>query len=242
MSTSRRSVGNEAPGVLHPRAFAPATFVLVLALSVLGAIIGLQLLVTLGVTPNTSLVGALVAIALARVPFGVFRRYRSIHVQNLAQSAISAATFGAANSLLLPIGVPWILGRPDLILPMFAGVGCAMLLDAYLLYRMFGTSVFPAGPRGRRESRRARRSVPATRAAARRASWGSAWAWASPEAGLAFRCRPLELLSSATSPRSRCSASACWCAATPRRCSPDPCSRRCFPTAMSAARCCRTAS
>ena len=27
---------------------------------------------------------------------------------------------------------------------MFAGVACAMLLDAYLLYRMFGTSVFPA--------------------------------------------------------------------------------------------------
>ncbi len=117
---------------------------LVLALSVLGAIIGLQLLVTLGVTPNTSLVGALIAIALARVPLGVFRRYRSIHVQNLAQSAISAATFGAANSLLLPIGVPWVLGRPDLIVPMFAGVACAMLLDAYLLYRMFGTSVFPA--------------------------------------------------------------------------------------------------
>jgi len=33
-------------------------------------------------------------------------------VQNLAQSAISAATFGAANSLLLPIGVPFLLGGP----------------------------------------------------------------------------------------------------------------------------------
>jgi uncharacterized oligopeptide transporter (OPT) family protein len=128
----------------HPRLFEPATLILVLIMSVFGAIIGLQLLTTLGVTPNTALVGALAAIGLARIPLGLFRRYRSIHVQNLAQSAISAATFGAANSLLLPIGIPYVLGRPDLILPMFAGVSCAMLLDGFLLYRMFDSKVFPA--------------------------------------------------------------------------------------------------
>jgi uncharacterized oligopeptide transporter (OPT) family protein len=128
----------------HPKLFEPATLVLVVVLSVFGAIIGMQLLTTLGVTPNTSMIGALVAIGLARIPFGLFRRYRSVHVQNLAQSAISAATFGAANSLLLPIGIPFVLGRPDLIMPMFAGVACAMLLDGFLLYRMFDSKVFPA--------------------------------------------------------------------------------------------------
>ena len=51
------------------------------------------------------------AMLLARIPLALFARYRSIHVQNLTQSAISAATFGAANSLLLPIGVPFLLGR-----------------------------------------------------------------------------------------------------------------------------------
>jgi len=128
----------------HPKLFEPATLVLVVVLSVFGAIIGLQLLTSLGVTPNTSMVGALVAIGLARIPLRLFRRYRSVHVQNLAQSAISAATFGAANSLLLPIGIPFVLGRGDLILPMFAGVAVAMLLDGFLLYRMFDSSVFPA--------------------------------------------------------------------------------------------------
>ena len=39
------------------------------------------------------------AMLLARIPLALFTRYRSIHVQNLAQSAISAATFGVANSL-----------------------------------------------------------------------------------------------------------------------------------------------
>lgn len=129
---------------LHPKLFEPATLILVVVLSVFGAIIGLQLLTTLGVTPNTSMIGALVAIGLARIPLGLFQRYRSIHIQNLAQSAISAATFGAANSLLLPIGIPFVLGRPDLILPMFGGVACAMLLDGFLLYRMFDSKVFPA--------------------------------------------------------------------------------------------------
>lgn len=128
----------------HPSLFDPATFVLIGILSIFGAIIGMQLLVSLGVTANTSLIGAMAAMALARVPVGLFMRYRSIHVQNLAQSAISSATFGAANSLLLPIGVPFLLGMPELILPMFIGVFLAMLLDGYLLYRMFDSRVFPA--------------------------------------------------------------------------------------------------
>nr|WP_276512457.1 OPT/YSL family transporter [Endobacter medicaginis] len=113
-------------------------------LCVFGAVIGMQVLMRLGVTTNTALVGAMVAMALGRVPLASLRIYRSIHVQNLAQSAISAATFGAANSLLLPIGIPFALGRPDLVLPMFVGATLAMLLDATLLYRMFGSRVFPA--------------------------------------------------------------------------------------------------
>ena len=128
----------------HPSTFAPATFLLLIVLCVFGSVIGVQLILQLGITPNTSIIGALVAMLLARIPGAIFARYRSIHVQNLAQSTISAATFGAANSLLLPIGVPFLLGRSDLILPMLIGAALSMLLDGYLLYRMFDTRVFPA--------------------------------------------------------------------------------------------------
>src|SRR5690349_24699563 len=128
----------------HPATFAPATLILIIVLSVFGAVIGVQLIVQLGVTPNTSIIGALVAMILARVPLALFTRYRSIHVQNLAQSAISAATFGAANSLLLPIGVPFLLGRADLIFAMLAGAALSMLLDGFMLYRMFDSRLFPA--------------------------------------------------------------------------------------------------
>ncbi len=128
----------------HPGLFEPATLALLAVLCVVGAVIGMQLLVTLGVTVNTSIVGALVAMGLARVPLRAFARYRSVHVQNLAQSAISAATFGAANSLLLPIGIPFLLGRGDLVLPLLGGAALAMLVDATMLYRLFGTQAFPA--------------------------------------------------------------------------------------------------
>jgi uncharacterized oligopeptide transporter (OPT) family protein len=128
----------------HPKALSLPVLLPLILLSALGAVIGMQLLTSLGVTPNTSLIGALLAMVIGRVRIAGLGVFRSVHAQNLAQSAMSAATFGAANSLLLPMGVPWIFGRPDLVLPMFAGVSLAMLLDATLLYRMFDTPVFPA--------------------------------------------------------------------------------------------------
>jgi len=129
---------------IHPRAFAPATLLILLLLSVFGAIIGVQLLTTLGVTPNTAIIGAMAAMIIARIPLQCCARFRSIHIQNLAQSATSAATFGAANSLLLPIAIPWLFGRQDMVIPMFIGVALAMLLDGWLLYRLFNTRIFPA--------------------------------------------------------------------------------------------------
>jgi uncharacterized oligopeptide transporter (OPT) family protein len=129
---------------IHPKALAPANLVLTLILSVFGAIVGIQMMVSLGIAPSTSLIGALVAMSLARLPMAAFRGFRSIHSQNLAQTSISSATFGAANSLFLPIGIPFLFGLPDMVLPMLVGVALAMLLDAYLLYRMFDTPAFPA--------------------------------------------------------------------------------------------------
>lgn len=127
----------------HPAFFSPASLLLITPLCVLGAIIGIQLIVTLGITTNTSLIGALAGMILARIPLAAFARYRSIHVQNLAQSAISAATFGAGNAMFLPIGIPFLLGRSDLVLPLLGGVFLATMVDGYLLYRVFGSDIFP---------------------------------------------------------------------------------------------------
>src|SRR5699024_6794268 len=66
------------------------------------------------------------------------------HNQNLIQTAISAATFGAGNTLFIPIGVPFVLGMPELITPMLIGAGIALVIDGTIMYKLFGSQVFPA--------------------------------------------------------------------------------------------------
>ncbi|MGW6206697.1 OPT/YSL family transporter [Streptomyces sp. NPDC055089] len=148
MSTDASPQAETSPsaseGHRHPRALAPGNLILTVVLSVFGAIVGVQLLATLGVTPSTSLIGALAAMTLARIPLVWFRGFRSVHAQNLAQTSISSATFGAANSLFLPIGIPFLFGMDNMIIPMLIGVSAAMLVDAWLLYRMYDTPAFPA--------------------------------------------------------------------------------------------------
>ncbi|MGC7405315.1 OPT/YSL family transporter [Pandoraea pneumonica] len=128
----------------HPTVFEPTSLLLMVAVSVAGAIIGMQLIVTLGISANTSIIGALLAMLVARLPIAMMRKFRSVHRQNLVQTAISSATFGASNSLMIPIGIPFAMGRPDLIVPLLIGVMIAMFLDGTVLYRVFDSKAFPA--------------------------------------------------------------------------------------------------
>ncbi len=127
----------------HPKALAANTIAFTLLLSVLGSVIGMQIITTLGITPNTAIIGVILAIAVSRMPFPAMQVFRSIHVQNLAQSNISAATFAAANSLMVPIGVPVLLGRPDLVPVMLLGATMGMLIDLAMLYWFFDSALFP---------------------------------------------------------------------------------------------------
>lgn len=133
-----------AGGLKHPSAFEPLTLVVTAALSIIGAIIGLRLITTLGISANTSVIGALVAMALGRVAILGLGRFRDKNRQNLAQTAISSATFGAANALLAPIAVAWAFNRVDLIWPIFAGALFGLFVDAWVLYRCFGSQFLPA--------------------------------------------------------------------------------------------------
>jgi len=128
----------------HPSIFEPATLFFGVAMAILGAVIGIQLLTRVGITPNSSVIAAVLAIALARIPIAVCRPFASLARQNLMQTVISGATFGGANALLLPIGIPWLVGRPDLVLPMLAGAFLALVVDATLLYRVFDSETYPA--------------------------------------------------------------------------------------------------
>lgn len=136
-------IGNEKKRK-HPSALHPGILTLNIIVSVLGAIIGMELITRLGISTNTSIVGALFAILIARIPINLFKSFRDINSQNLVQTAISGATFSAANGLMLPIGIPYLMGRPDLVWPMLIGAGLAVITDATILYFSFDTEAFPA--------------------------------------------------------------------------------------------------
>lgn len=155
----------------QPRMTEPLLLLAAIVLAALGAIIGIQLITTLGISANTSILGALIAICVSRIPIAALAGFRDIRRQNLVQTAVSAATFGAANCLMTAIGIPWLMGMPELVWPMLIGASLAMLVDATMLYRMFDSKVFPATGVWRREWQRPRRCGPAIVVAKKRSSW-----------------------------------------------------------------------
>lgn len=128
----------------HPSLFEPQTFFLALALGVLGVIIGVELITRVGVNPNTSIIGAVIAIAASRIPLAMFGSFRSLHRQNLLQTVISGATYGGANALLLPMGVLWLLGRIDLVPIMMLGAMLGLVIAATIIYRVFDSRIYSA--------------------------------------------------------------------------------------------------
>ncbi|MFB8117693.1 OPT/YSL family transporter [Streptomyces sp. NPDC055962] len=128
----------------HPRVLEPVLLAVLVVLAAVGAVIGIDLVSKLGISANTSVVGALVAMLIGRIPLGFLRPMRSVHRQNLAQSAISAATFASANALLTSVAIPYVFGRQDLVWPMLAGSFIGLVVDAWVLYRAFGSRLLPA--------------------------------------------------------------------------------------------------
>jgi uncharacterized oligopeptide transporter (OPT) family protein len=131
-------------GPIHASALEPSTLIVSVLMAALSGAICMQIISKLGITPNTSIIGAVVAMAIARVPIESFRKFRSLERQNLVQTMTSAAGFGAANCLLLSVGILWVMGETRLIVPMAIGSAIGMLVDMYLVWRTYDTPLFPA--------------------------------------------------------------------------------------------------
>ena len=123
---------SEEKKFLHVKAFEGQTFIISVLVSVFSAVICMQIISRIGTTPNTSVIGALFAMALARIPFASLSRFRSLDRQNLVQTMASAAGFGAANCCLLAVGILYVFGDPSLIVPMLVGSGMATLIGMHL--------------------------------------------------------------------------------------------------------------
>ncbi len=127
-----------------PKVKEPAVFVVAIIVAILGCIVGLQVQIHTGTTPDTSIVGAIFAILIAQIPLRWLKPFKNIHRQNLVQTTISGATFASANCMFLIMGIPVIMGWPQLMVPMLIGATLATIVDATILYKSFGSPMFPA--------------------------------------------------------------------------------------------------
>ncbi|MCQ1529009.1 OPT/YSL family transporter [Lutispora saccharofermentans] len=125
-------------------AFEAPTFILGVVLSVLSAIICMQIIGKVGVTPNTSLIGAIVAMVIARMPIKSFLRFRSLERQNLIQTTVSAAGFSAANCGFLTLAIFFVMGETNFIVPMAIGSLIGVVTSIFVVGKIFDSSIFPA--------------------------------------------------------------------------------------------------
>lgn len=128
----------------HVKALEIRTIVLSILVSVASAVICMQIISRIGVTPNTSIIGALLAMLLARMPIEGMKSFRSLDRQNLVQTMTSGAGFAAANCTLLSVSIFYAYGELSLLFPMLLGAGIATLIGMHLVYRTFDSELFPA--------------------------------------------------------------------------------------------------
>ncbi|WP_286680495.1 OPT/YSL family transporter [Tepidanaerobacter sp. EBM-49] len=127
----------------HERATSPETLVLSVLMAALSAIICMQIIGRIGITPNTSIIGAVVAMALARIPAESMKKFRSLERQNLVQTMTSAGGFAAANCGLLAVGIVYLFGEPNLVIAMLIGSTISTLIGMSFVYSVFDSDLYP---------------------------------------------------------------------------------------------------
>lgn len=122
----------------------PATLFFGFVMAVLSAAICMQIVGQLGSTPNTSLIGAIFAMVVARIPVTMARRFRHLERQNYIQTIVSSAGFSAANCGFVAVAIVFVMGRADLVIPMAVGCLIGSALSIFIIGRIFDSKVFPA--------------------------------------------------------------------------------------------------
>lgn len=113
-------------------------------LAVISAAICMQIMGLFGTTPNTSLIGAVLVMIVARIPIHALTRLRHKERQNYILTIASSAGFSAANCGFIAIATMFMLGRNDLIVPVAVGALIGSMLSVFVIGRIFDSKIFPA--------------------------------------------------------------------------------------------------
>lgn len=122
----------------------PATIIFGSVLAVLSAVICMQIMGKVGVSANTSILGAVFAMLVARIPMTMFGRFKNLERQNYIQTIVSGAGFSAANCAFVAVAILFVMGRHDAILPMAAGTIFGTLISVYTVGMLYDSPLFPA--------------------------------------------------------------------------------------------------
>lgn len=122
----------------------PMTIVIGTILSVLSAIICMQIMGKVGVSANTSIIGAVFAMLVAKIPMTVFGRFKSLERQNYIQTIVSGAGFSAANCAFVAVAILFVMGETKAILPMAIGCIFGTVISVYTVGALFDSPLFPA--------------------------------------------------------------------------------------------------
>lgn len=125
----------------HPSIFEPTTLIVGIIVTALSAVVCMTIMARIGIVPNTSIIGALVAIAVGRT---FARQFRSLDRQNLIQTMCSGGGFGAGNAIFVPVVMVLLMGRNDLLFPMLIGAAAGALIDVWVVGRIFDSPAYPA--------------------------------------------------------------------------------------------------
>jgi len=126
------------------RAFEPGTIFLGTILAVLSAIVCMQILGKVGVSANTSILGAIFAMLASRIPAKSMRNFKHLERQNYIQTISSGAGFAASNCGLTAIAILFIMGETGAILPMALGCLFGTGVAIFVVGRLYDSSIFPA--------------------------------------------------------------------------------------------------
>jgi len=125
-------------------ALEPGTLILGIFLAVLSAAICMQIMGQLGTAPNTSLIGAVLVMIVARIPIMLAKKFRNLERQNYVLSIASSAGFTAANCGFVAVATMFIMGRNDLIVPIAFGTLIGSIIAVFSMGRLFDSKIFPA--------------------------------------------------------------------------------------------------
>lgn len=122
----------------------PGTIIFGSILAVLSGIICMQIMGKVGVSANTSILGAVFAMLLAKIPLGALGKFKSLERQNYVQTIVSGAGFSAANCAFVAVAILFVMGETKAILPMAIGCIFGTVISVYTVGSLYDSPLFPA--------------------------------------------------------------------------------------------------